>query len=167
MDSDTDAKGKMHSFKLKNPVRGMSWTDGLEFSTDPSEKYAHKRLPETPIHLIFQKSPQHAPLPSFDGTPVPILNHRMKEIILLMGIVDINFYPVILESQSGEIISDEYQAFKTIGFVDQGEVDLAAKKMFFRMRDHNTEIIVHEKLKKKIEKEKIPLIQFFSFSGIY
>lgn len=166
LDCDTDKFGKIHSFKQKKAIRGMSWIDGQAFSLDPEEKFAHKKSPELPICLVLNNAVKYAPLPSFDGTPVPIISKDLLDILKSHNIKNIEYYPASLESQNGEIISADYVAFKTLGFVEKGNVVEAKKRLFFRMEEHNTEIIVHESLKSAIESANIPLLQFFKFSGV-
>lgn len=154
-----------------------SWSLGTRYSV---------ALPN-PIEIVATPISDYSGLPSdlYDGN-ICLMSKRLVEVLVNNGVDNLDIYPaVIMNSESGETY--QYFAVNIIGMISAADLDAskwasfdgdalfdtsfdrlvirnesAKEQLIFRLAQSTSTILVHERVKKCIEKEAFPSLVFVS-----
>lgn len=138
------------------------------------------------IKLNIKAGRENAPLPNFLSQPKPIMSKKLLEVIRAAGVNNIDAYKADFYYADGSKAPGEYFIVNVIGVVaaadmsksvyDPNQPDKMIAMSFdsltidqskthgllmFRLAENIVEIILHEKVKKAIEKANIPYVALY------
>lgn len=156
--------------------------DIYELDFDEGEKMPGKI--KEPIRLEIEDDRDEAPFPSFLRMPVPLMSKKLLDVVRKAGVNNIDAYKAELYWDDGELASKDYYVVNIIGAIAAADMDKsiydpdqpdrmiamsfdaltvderkAHGYMMFRLAENIGTILIHEDVRKAIEKAKIPLIE--------
>lgn len=171
----------MLTYKRDHPLR--SWANGNRFSTNATDP-VFKRAPAEPVRAEVKEGYSGAML-EFFSNPVPLMTTRLYKALQDAGVTNIDAYRAeIVEPKTGKVHSD-YVAVNIIGKVsaadlkkskvaatnrdqmvsmdlDSVSIDADAPRdaLLFRLAESVNAIVVHEKVKERLEAAGIDTLTF-------
>jgi hypothetical protein len=180
---DTDESGNMMGLEYRPDHRARSFVDGRKLVSEPSLQ-PWRQPPQEPVRLRIKQGREDAPFPTFLREPVPLMSKALYEIIRSAGVDNIDVYRAELYYSDGRLASDQYYVFNLLGLVkavdlsrskfDRGQPDrlismgfdsvvidrsAAGDFLMFRLAENVTTIVIHERVKRAIEKAGVPLLR--------
>ncbi len=159
---------------LEDPSLDDSWLYGAPFQEPPT----------IPVIVGIISGYEKAELMPYFGTP-PVMSNEFYEALLSAGVNNLAVYDAILASEDDKIQYKGFKAFNVIGMVraadlektvffpdndsrllDAGieslaiDADKAKGLLMFRLAEYAGAVIVHESIKKAIEKRDFPHVVF-------
>lgn len=182
LSAGTDESGNMMGLEYRPDHRARSFVNGRMLISDPSLQ-PWQQPPQEPIRLRIKPGREDAPFPTFLHQPVPLMSKALYEIIRSEGVDNIDVYRAELYYSDGRLASDQYYVFNLLGLVkavdlsrskfDPGQPDrlismgfdsvaidrnAAGDFLMFRLAENVTTIVIHERVKRAIEKAGVPLL---------
>ena len=176
--------------EYKSDHRGRSWHDGNIFTSDVNAP-VWKQHPKVPIKLTIEQGYEKAPMPSFLREPIPIMSKKLLDTVRKAGVDNIDSYRVELNYADGTLASEDYYAFNLVGKVRAADLDKSVYnenqpdkliamnfdslvvdkdktygQLMFRLAENISTILIHERIKKAIEKAGIQYIQISATENV-
>lgn len=166
-------------YSLKSPGGHDNWMLARKFSATVEEPVEAVVIPDNEDGIL---------LPIY-GVP-QVMRKDLYEILLSVGVDNIDVYQAILRREDGTIVSNDYIAYNILGAVKAASsgtlfspenpsrmVDASFEKividtrrtmefLLFRLAESIRTVVVHAKVKTAIEARKIPNIMFIEIDEV-
>jgi hypothetical protein len=165
---------RMLLMSLAKPAFGNSWLFGKPFTTQPV----------IPIVVSIIKGYETAQALDYFGTP-PVISDRFHQALVDAGVDNIDVYDATLMSEDRQTQFSGYKACNIIGLVkaadlaktvfsrdnpsrlidasiDSLAIDANSAKghLFFRLAEYSGAVVVHDSIKRALEKHQFPHLVF-------
>jgi hypothetical protein len=172
----------LESFSPKQMLLFGLCCDNIE--DDWSNGRAFVEPPATPLIVGIQPGYEKEPLLDYFGTPA-VMSNRFYQVLVDAGVDNLDVYDAILEGKDGKTRHEGFKAFNVIGLVSATDMQktefspendsrlidasidslvIDPKKagglLMFRLAEYCAAVIVHESLKRALEKHKFPEVVF-------
>jgi hypothetical protein len=170
---DAQNPKRMLLSSLEDPGLDDNWFWGRRFVEPPEE----------PIFVPILDGYEKAELMDYFGTP-PVMSQRFYDALLRAGVSNLDVFDAILSDDSGDVRHEGYKAFNLIGIIaaagsateysadnESRLIDASIEKLsidekaahgalMFRLAEYAGAVIVHESVKRAIEREGFAHVVF-------
>jgi hypothetical protein len=165
---------RMLLFSLRDPSFADSWLYGKPFATQPA----------TPLIVGIIKGYETAQPLDYFGTP-PVISERFYRALVDAGVDNIDVYDATLASEDRQLQISGYKACNIIGLVKAADLtktvfspdnpsrlmdasidslaidpQRAKGHLFFRLAEYSGAVVVHDSIKRALEKHQFPHLVF-------
>jgi hypothetical protein len=164
---------------LLNDDSDVSWMMGSRFPPDET--------PPVPLRLDFDPESAGTVLRDFYAVPVPLVSRRLLKILQESGVDNLDVYPAVITDPATGQVHDDHVAINIIGTVSAAHLtdsvfdarvperrisaaidrlvvdeEAARDTLFFRLAENVSAIVVHERVKERVERENFETVMFLS-----
>ncbi len=159
-------EGKAASLRYEPDDMMRSWISGERFRND--SQFPGDKEPAVPIRVDIEPGSEEEPLLDFYPAPIVLMSKRLVTVIKKAGVKNIDCYETRIFNPLGRMVSKAYFAVNVIGKVRaadilksiSGQLSFGPKFLMFNLEESNY-IVVHEHVKKAVEKADFPTVIFY------
>lgn len=166
-------------------VRLERLEDGSNRSWMLGARFSAAEAPVGPVRLRFDPESAGTVLREFYAVPVPLVSKRLLAVLQEAGVDNLDVYPAVITDERTGQVHETHVAVNIIGAIaaaDLGQsvldprvperqisaafdtlvIDEGAARgaLMFRLAENVSAIVVHERVKERVEQEDIPTVEF-------